>query len=874
MEQIKRTYVYKAFDEGYVCVFPNEVAARFYLVDYALHSPKKAILQERAISFDTFKSMFLPHHEEEEPSNAIVRELFVSRLLGDNPYLSYFINQDFPEANPRFARYVASLLPMLKDAMQEDSLSLMPFAMQEDVKRLYQDYVQFLKSHGFFEPNFEKPSLSYAPDSIIGKKFCILFSDTIFEAPALYGNLGSPSWIQLSQTPAPQDGSEKLEVFGNFMQELHTTLRRIKKLLDEGVPARDIVIGCASPSTMLPSLEQEAWLYDVPLAISEGKSPLLYPSGRFLSRLKAVYDETFSLESMKSLLLDTGFPWKTLEKQRRLIASAVKYAVVQGALQGPDQWQEQIKDPGLVSWYKNFKNSVKDLCTSSDIEGLRRKLNHFQDTYFIETQWEGTEGEDVYSFCLDAMENIKGAMKGCNMASYPRVFSFLLQYLDSKLYVPQQKKAGIQVYAWPLTATLGPRYHFILSLDHDSSQCIKKPLALLPKTVEGSERKEIDTTEATLRSALLGGEKVFLSCHTSSYEGEALPPSYFVEQDLLIYGRENIAEIPDPFEGENLLWNGKSCQAYATERQKLWFDRALKTVLRKRVDDFTYRAAPSFCIPLVKKEVDGVTVLPVSSTSLDQFLRCPYAWACKYLYKAVQTDYQVPAIDHRIIGSFLHSIYEEFFSKISYFDPEKKEQYHRLLLDIFDFQLEAYFGKHGPNPPTRAYLISEYRTACTQIIDEEEALFSDCLSLHFEKSLSYTTDTYSLYGRIDRIIDLDYPNGKRFAVIDYKKGDAPYTKIGDPLLSYQLPVYRRLVEKDLGGDAVNASYYSVKKGKYAVIWEEKDTEVMQFCDEELEKRLFEIVHLVEEGHFEATPSKEHCKDCIYRQICRRRYATR
>jgi CRISPR/Cas system-associated exonuclease Cas4 (RecB family) len=874
MEQIKRTYVSKAFDEGYTCVFPNEVVARFYLVDYALHSPKKAILHERALSFDTFRAMFLPHHEKEEPSNAIVRELFVSRLLKETRYLSYFINQDYPEANSRFSRYVASLLPMLSDAIEEESLSLMPSSMQEDVKGLYRDYVQFLKTHNFFEPNFEKPSLSYAPLQKGETKYCIMFSDTISGAPSLVRNLGYPSWVSLSETPVFEGESVKLEVFSNFMQELHTTLRRIKKLLEEGVPARDIVIGCASPKTMLPVLEQEAWLYDVPLAVSEGKSPLLYPSGRFLSRLKAVYDESFSLESMKSLLLDTGFPWKTMDKQRRLIASAVKYAVVQGSLQGSDQWQEQIKDSGLVSWYRDFKGSVRDICTSSDIEGLRRKLNHFQDTYFIETQWKGTDGEDVYSFCLDAMESIKGAMKGCEMTTYPGVFSFLLDYLAGKLYVPQQQGEGIKVYAWPLTATLGSPYHFVIALDHDSCQCIEKPLALLPKTVEGKERKEIDTTEANLRSALLGGDKVFLSCHTSRYEGEALPPSFFVEQNLLCTNSEEIPEVVDPFEGENLLWAEGKETTKATRRQKVWFDRALQTILRPQVDDFTRKPVPLSYIPALKKEIDGVVVLPVSSTSLDLFLKCPYAWACKYLYKAVQTDFQVPSIDHRIIGSFLHSIYEEFFTKIKYFDPEKKEEYRQLLLEIFDVQMDAYFGKHGPNPPTRAWLISEYRTNCTLILDEEEVLFSDCMSLHFEKSLSYTTDTYSLYGRIDRIIDMDFPHGQRYAVIDYKKGEAPYTKIGNPLVSYQLPVYRMLVGKALGGEVVNASYFSVKKGKYSVIWEEKDTEVMQFCDEELEKRLFEIVHLVDEGHLEATPSKEHCKDCIYRQICRRRYATR
>ncbi|WP_320129504.1 PD-(D/E)XK nuclease family protein [uncultured Sphaerochaeta sp.] len=874
MEQIKRTYVSKAFDEGYTCVFPNEVSARFYLVDYALHSCKKAILQDRAISFDTFRARFLPHHENELPSNTVVRELFVARLLREPHGLSYFINQEYPEANGRFSRYIASLLPLLQKAIEEDSLALMPRQMQSDVLILYHEYSQFLATHGYFEPNYEKPSLSYEPENRGEIKYRILFFETIGEARSLWETLGSPAWITFGETPSLPQYPAKLEVFGNFMQELHATLRRIRNLLAEGIPARDIVIGCASPSTMLPSLEQEAWLYDIPLSVSEGKSPLLYPSGRFLSRLKTVDDETFSLESMKALLLDTGFPWRDLTTQRNLIASAVKSAVVQGSLRGADQWQEQIQDFSLIKWYKDFKRSVHDLCASSDIDELRRKLNHFQDTYFIDSQWTGTEGEDVYSFCLDAMENIKTAMKGCEVKSYPGIFTFLLNNLDSKLYVPQQKKEGVAVYAWPLTATLGPKYHFVLSLDHESSQCIDKPLALLPRTVEGKLRKEIDTTEANFRSAMLGGGQVFLSCHTSSYEGEVLPPSFFIERDLVCQKRDAIKELGDPFESENLLWGGQLIQAKATKLQSHWFDRALKTVLAPRQDDFTRKPVPLSCVPALKQNVGEVFVLQISPTSLDLFLRCPYAWACKYLYKADQMDFQVPAIDHRAIGSLLHSIYEEFFSTIEYFDPMKKELYRKQLLAIFDSQLLSFFGENGPNPPTRAWIVSEYRQACTAILDQEEALFADCKSVGFEQTLRYTTDSYSLYGRIDRIISLDFPQGKQYAVIDYKKGEAPYTKITDPLASYQLPVYRMLVGKELGGEVVNASYFSVKKGMYSVIWNEEDTDIMRFCDEELEKRLFEIVNAVNEGHFEATPSKEHCKTCVYRQICRRRYATR
>ena len=81
MRQTKRTYVHTAFEEGYICVFPTEVAARSFLVDYVLHGKHKAILAEQAISFDVFRAQFLPKHAQEQPSNTLIRQLFARTLL-------------------------------------------------------------------------------------------------------------------------------------------------------------------------------------------------------------------------------------------------------------------------------------------------------------------------------------------------------------------------------------------------------------------------------------------------------------------------------------------------------------------------------------------------------------------------------------------------------------------------------------------------------------------------------------------------------------------------------------------------------------------------------------------------------------------------
>jgi len=874
MEQTKRTYVHSAFEEGYICVFPTEVAARSYLVDYALHGKRKAILADQAISFDVFRAQFLPRHAEEQPANALIRQLFARTLLETPHGLAYFINPSFPEANSRFSKYLASLLPQLGQALDEEVLPLMSGPMQQDVKILYQEYVSFLSSHKLFEPGYEQPSLQFAEENVFSKKYCILFPSLVAGLDTLVQSLGSPSWITLKPTPVPLGNSVKLEVFDNHVEEIRTTLRRIRHLLDEGVPTRDILIGCANPATMLPSLEQEGWLYDIPLVLRQGKSPLLYPSGRFFSRLKEVYEESFSLESMKALLLDIGFPWKDLQTQRKLLATAVDRAVVQGTLWGSDQWTEQLHNTALIVWYKSFKESVVGICTSKNIEELRKKLNHFQDTYFIDTQWTGTQGEDVYSFCLDAMESIKAAMVSVSLVSYPSVFSFFLEFLDTKLYVPQMHEEGIQVYPWPLTAPLEARHHFILGLDHVGSRCLEQPLALLPQTVETKDRHEEDNTVATLEAAMQSEGKLYLSYHTSSYEGEALPPTYFLEQNLITEKREEVVEAHDPFIGEAQVWRGETPVSDATNKQQWWFAKAIHTSLSPKRSDFARKALPLDWVPLLKHEVDGKRRIHLSPTGLDLFVRCPYAWLCNYLFEVDQTEYQVLSVDHRLIGSFLHAVYEAFFREIEYFSPIKMEEYRLLLLGLFDQKLIEYFGEGGPNPPTRAWIIYEFREQCTRILEAEEELFSHTRSIFFEKKLSFVNELFSLEGRIDRIICLDPPEGKLYAVIDYKKGKAPFSTIKDKIPSYQLPLYRKLVGETLAADVVNASYFSIKDGCYSSIWDRPQKAIMEYCDTALEEVLQKMATSIEGGHLEATPSKDSCQGCIYRPICRRRFATR
>ncbi|NCC66032.1 MAG: hypothetical protein EOM15_15435, partial [Spirochaetia bacterium] len=450
--------------------------------------------------------------------------------------------------------------------------------------------------------------------------------------------------------------------------------------------------------------------------------------------LKDVYDDLFSLESLKSLLLDLAIPFKDRDLHHAFLKAAVRASVMQGSLDAEDQYTRNIKNSSLVNYYRRFKRSVIEIVTSRDLEELRRKLNHFQDMYFTQEQWVGTEGEAVYAFCMDALDDIKEALLLCDLSRYTGLYSFYLAYVEQKRYVSQAADDGIAVYQWPQVAPLVFEHLFVLALDEEGSSVVETPLSFLPQKVDRTLCKEADTTYANFLALQLPFGTLSASCHLRSYEGQKLPPSSFLEADRLVYHNQSPNLDQDPFVAELSLFAEQRIPGVgATATQKLWFEQALSTALLPKTEDYTRDRIPlSFCDRLFSLH-QGEKVVAISPTSLDLFVRCPYAYLAKYLYGVDQAEFDVPLVDHRSIGMLLHRVYQQFFSEIQCFDPSKMQAYTTQLLSLFDDTLDDLYGQSGPTPSIRRYLISEYRHKILLILEQEAQLFEQGLSIEFEQ---------------------------------------------------------------------------------------------------------------------------------------------
>ncbi len=159
MAQARRQVIHRLLEEpGTIVVFPSETLARFWLADYTLKGTCGAVLLRKAVSYDTFRALFLPHHAR-TPMNKVIRQIFALDLLESaaGKTLSWLVSPAHPEARSRFASSIAMLLPQLESLqmlshLQPDAYSRLPRELRDDIQLIDTQYRGFLDLHGLYEP--------------------------------------------------------------------------------------------------------------------------------------------------------------------------------------------------------------------------------------------------------------------------------------------------------------------------------------------------------------------------------------------------------------------------------------------------------------------------------------------------------------------------------------------------------------------------------------------------------------------------------------------------------------------------------------------------------------------------------------------------
>ncbi len=904
MEELSRRLIEALRDPRTICVFPTETVARSWLerIVSMEGTPFPVMREDRFISWDTCRSRLFPRKDERTPSNSVYRLVFAVNILLDNaavPFLSFLVPPSCSEDSQHFARDITALCPHLQ-TLQGCMETLDP-AFQHDISLLLQRYHAFLAEHDLFEPLYEPEILDEEYLRSADRRFVLVFPEIMTEMYRVGEQLSESGRITMISVHDENPGLP-LMGFENSRVEVVNTVGRIEALLAEGIPAEDIVVTLCDYEGMAQDLAAEARLRGLPIHFRSGKRLSDYPVSRLFRDISYVVQDSFSLVSMKRLLLEQGYAWRDRELNGQLVAAGIEGSCIRNYT-GPsgrpvDVWEQKLpRQGGQLSRYLSLRDWITSITSAVDPAELLARLRGFQKEFLDPFSPEDERGA-VLSYCIGTLQDFADATERIDLPKGFPVYASWLTLMENTRYVQQGSSGGISVYPYGAAAGIAPEYHFILGLDQNHAVVTVDPFSMLPeRDRESLGPVQVDLTEDFLTVYQRSGRFAALSYSRRTRDGDQLAPHYFMASSM-IESFSGPAYGNDPYTRELELWAGDG-EPSPFHRfypvQANGFRRAEKTVFARSWRDLTNRAGsvePQYETLRRVFHTEGGRV-SVSPTSLDKFVKCPFSWYLHYGLKIQDVDYEAAYTDPMAVGNLIHSCCEQFFRWLSEERDglltegsldEAEERLHGIIEEVISAYMKTREAVSPAVVPEIARLLHEKLPSLLQW--ELETLPG--FSLHqLETRLSYTPDEgdYTLEGQEDRV-SRRLP-GRETAIIDYKKNcrvkPNSFAEGAGPPNSYQLPFYTYLAEQEDPGttEVVNALYYDVTKEKYVSIlpyaWRDVLIDRERF-EQVIDQMLEEIGVMVDrigsaDYRIDSIPPK-HCQQCRFRDICRGRFSIR
>ena len=373
--------------------------------------------------------------------------------------------------------------------------------------------------------------------------------------------------------------------------------------------------------------------------------------------------------------------------------------------------------------------------------------------------------------------------------------------------------------------------------------------------------------------AFLSGSSCTFSYANAGYgDVVSLPPSRFLSQAFEIRQGEYLPSLETL---EELRWRGRGDDTKARRGQAKGFYSAYATAFRGKSLDIPRGDV----YPVWDEIADEKGLFHLSSTTLDMADSCPAKFFAAKVLGLRKGDWDVKALDHRAIGDLQHEILARFYTTLEERGELSAQEQRELLTQIINEAARKKPKRRSATPRyVTRFIRSAYLESLLSIVEKEEALFSSTRSLGLETEVRrpLASAPVVLEGRIDRIFSYEREDRVCVGILDYKKSSPPgprqYKKPVYPLSSYQLPFYALLLEgSQVTGDSAidSGNYYSIQQEAFTQIWSDSENldDIRRVCLEAMEK----LIERLQTGHLEAHVSKETCRHCDYRQICRRRY---
>lgn len=841
-------------EKGTVLVFPTEESARVFSVEYVARRGK-GLLASSVIAFDRFASIFMPGSAGRKAALGAERILFSEYAASVlSPHMCYFSSPGYPEIRSRLSAFFRPILPSLDDAL---SIPKKSRRAEEDLRLLRSEYGRYLDSASLYESTFQDISIPEGFEA----HYAIIMPSAFPKEERLTAALRGVSGIEVVDdlaSPCPD-----LVVYPNEKSELRALFAAIREKADSGVPLSDIALSVAPLERLRPYIEEEAYLFGIPLDFREGLSPLSTAPGAFLSSLLDIHSSGYSLEALRSFLLNPSIPFRDPAAMRAFVARAVSFSISSAPERRNDRYMG-IAAKGEENWYRLFRMTLDSLMAETNPDRIQMQLHTLMSGLLAEDEFRlHAQDADVYAFSMDALSSFLDAARTAEKAGFASgspLFPVFIDYLKTLRYVPKERIKGVAVYPFTQDAAIPYKYRFIIGLNDKEGSAMVRKASFLSDYELVSEREEMDITQSILSLYSAMTEKLVLSASSETYAGFALPlPS------MLPHSLKGSVPLLDPVRAED----GRKRLGTILPSQKEGLDHALLSSLRKpSSDEDMTRRHPGLAVPLP---------VTLSYTSFNAYRKCPYLYALQYVFSLRDLPaYETADMDHLEIGSRLHSILERYYRK-GFSSPDEDvpllfDEEMAAWSDGHFFQMDGSLGNMpaSASRPTAfliRYLRSRYLHRLIEAVKSMEAIsrpLPDGGGIEESLAVDFPESGFSLIGRADRIASaLD---GSSLILYDYKKG-RKFSKDSKAEKSYQFHIYRKMIEAS-GRGTVSASYFiSLLDGGF-------DPGTPPPSDEELSAALEGTAASIAAGDWHAESSDDNCRGCAYRGVCRRRFSVR
>lgn len=818
--------IYDALADDFTLILPSEESARSILSGYVLER-KKSVESTRALSFDTYLSLF--HESGEKEASFIERYIFsLSFLEKHQDRLTYLISAEYGSEIASSAAYISSLIPDLERAEKYLGRN-----NREDILLLKKEYDEFLCANSLYEKSYIS---SLKP---ISGRFVFAFADTFMEE---FFSLMKDKMDIAIIYPESSIRNEAVHVYENEKIEIRDVLLRIRKLITEDkVNAEEICITAAGYDRIRDRLEEEAYLVSLPLVFMRGENVLETPSGAFIKAAKTLYETDYDALEMKAFLLNASIPFKD-EKEIRDFVYEISSRSIKKRDKKKDRYFACQKSRDGI--YSRIINHVDAINTTADPAKLIYYTKSFTEAMLSESQFEGEETENYFSFIIRSLNDFASLLKNLHLPSEicRPIFPLFMKYAESITYMEKEKKDGIRVYPYGQNRGTKAAFNFIIGVNEREARIREKDARFLSDYEVGPLREEKDST-ALLLDQYLSSSAVYFSSSETSFSGAERALSILKEKkisDLLSDSYKTEAEINTEGEGGSV---------YSV--QKKAYSRAVFTSLddKKRSE----MVSGSLAFPFAFRHL--------SASQIDTYRKCPYQYFLSYVFNFNSafsySDTGYPALE---LGVRLHRTIERYFS------PENTLHTTEALISIFSSELDLWIERKTYDRSGRIVALEK---SVPSIEEDMKAFFL----MRYEKGLVAIKDRIEreggslvfekrMEGEISREKIVAYPDlvsykDEGVSIFDFKSSERK-----DLATSVQMDVYAYL----LSASVDSMSYLIFSDGK-----EEKKSPLERT---EVEEIVSSASFAIRSGKFNTTEDKDMCTGCRLRSLCRRRFVIR